>query len=766
MSSITTSVPSGPPMVQAPVVPGPRPLHPAGPVGTTLTVQDVVRILKRFLFLIIGVFFLIFTMTIVGTFLWARYYPSYTATALVEVRSPLIPRILSGEQQMATKDIIEQAMNTQVQLIRSQNVLQQSLEDSEIKETLWYKSFIVGGNIDVGAAQVDMQSRLSASPIRDTYFVQMGYTWRDPKECAVITNVIQRKYYQNVRSGSQDKTRNELDQFQKKSESLSADLKGKVEAQERFRAGSNIPLIEQRRGNIGDQVTALTQLLAQAMTEKDQAQSLYDMYNQPGAMERMAETPEMRQMVEADAFVRYYTQMMADLRINLVSAREKGANNRNVKDVEKRIRTVEREMNERKRQVTSDTYRDMRERTKVQLDTVLSQVMGLQNRLGEAKAELTELEKQLAQYIAREKEIETLRKQLEVVDENIFKLRIQQESPELVRVSIEGYQAVEPLERSSPKWSVNLPAGFVLGLLLGVGLAFLLEFMSSTVKTPADVLRQLNMPFLGQILSQDEDEASAAQMKRLLMESPHSILAENFRQLRANFLFCAPAEQQRSILVTSCSPSEGKTCISVNLATSLALAGRKVLLVDANFRRPGVAQAFGLEGVTEGLSNILIGQGDPAALIHRTNQENLDVLATGPLPPNPAELLGGAYLKNFIATFNKTYETIIFDGPPVLVVSDSMVMSTAMDGVVIVVRAGFSLRGAIQRARDQLRRVNAKVLGVVLNDVKITRGGYFREMYKTYYEYQSHPELPESAEAEETNLGEAPEKIEGGEKNE
>jgi capsular exopolysaccharide synthesis family protein len=365
--------------------------------------------------------------------------------------------------------------------------------------------------------------------------------------------------------------------------------------------------------------------------------------------------------------------------------------------------------------------------------------------------------------MSREKEIETLRKQLEAIEERIFELRIQQESSELVRVSIAA-EAVPPLERSSPKWSVNLPAGFVLGLMLGVGLAFLLEFMSSTVKTPADVLRQLNMPFLGQIPSQDEDEASAAQMQKLLIEAPHSMLAESYRQLRANFLFCAPAEQQRSILVTSCSPSEGKTCVAVNLATSLALAGRKVLLVDANFRRPGVAQAFGLEGVTEGLSNILIGQGNPATLIHRTNQENLDILATGPLPPNPAELLGGTYLKDFIATFNKTYETIIFDGPPVLVVSDAMVMSTAMNGVVIVVRAGFSLRGAIQRARDQLRRVNAKLLGVVLNDVKITRGGYFREMYKTYYEYQSPAELPDTKESPEPEPGESREKDEAGEK--
>jgi polysaccharide biosynthesis transport protein len=367
--------------------------------------------------------------------------------------------------------------------------------------------------------------------------------------------------------------------------------------------------------------------------------------------------------------------------------------------------------------------------------------------LAEAKAESSELEKQLSAYLVREKEIDGLRKQLESLGDQIFKLKLQLENPELVRVSVRG--AVEPLEPNSPKWSMNLPAGFVLGLMLGVGLAFLFEFMSTTVKTSADVLRQLHMPLLGQIPSQDEDESSAQEMRRLMLESPHSMLAESFRQLRANFLFCAPAEQQRSILVTSCSPSEGKTCVSVNLAVSLSQAGRKVLLVDANFRRPGVAQAFGLVDTTEGLSNILIGHSNPDSLVHQTSHKNLDVLLAGPLPPNPSELLSGGYLKDFITQFSAKYETIIFDGPPVLVVSDAMVLSSAMDGVVLVVRAGFSTRGAIGRAKDQLKRVNAKVLGVVLNDVKITRGGYFREMYKTYDEYQTPPALPEEA-AEET----------------
>ncbi len=740
MSGIT-SVPNMPPMVQAPVIPGPRPMM--SQPATSLTVQDVTRILKKHIFLIIGILVIILTFTVVGTYFWATYAPSYVAVGLVEVESPLIPKPLQGEATIPNKDIIEQAMNTQVSLIQSPSILQQALDDPLVKQTSWYQSF----GADVNGAMVDVAKRLSVSPIRDTSLVRVGFSWKNAEECATIVNVILETYYRVAQSSSQQSTRNELQQYEQKSQALRDEMRLKIEEQERFRASRNIPLIEQRRAGIGDQVTALTQLLAQSMTDKDQAQSLYEMYNQPGALERMADTPEMRQMVDNDPLVRYYTGQLADLRIALESQKAKGANNRNVRDLSNRIAMVEKELNAEKREAISNTYKDMRERTRVQLDTINMQVIGIQNRLAEAKAELSELEAQLAKYLATERDIDTLRKQLESVSDYILGLRVQLDDPKLVRVSIFS-RAIPPLERNNPKWAVNLPAGIVLGLLLGVGLSFMFEFMSSTVKTPADVLRRLHWPLLGQIPSQDEDESSAEDMNRLLVDAPHSLLAESFRQLRANLLFCAPAEQQKSIMITSCSPTEGKTCMSVNLATSLALAGRKVLLVDANFRRAGVAASFGIKDATEGLSNILIGHKDADSLIHATPHENLHILSSGPLPPNPSELLSSRYLKDFVARFGEKYDTILFDGPPILVVSDAMVLSTAMDGVILIVRAGMSTRGAIQRARDQLKRANAKLLGVILNDVKITRGGYFREMYRTYYEYQATS--PVLAEAEET----------------
>ncbi len=744
MSSIT-SVPGNPPMVQVPVSVGPRPA-PMGNQAQTLNVQDILRVLKRHVVLIILVFIAVMMLTVVGTFIWAKWFPSYKAYALVEVKTPTPPPAMGMEQRLANKDIIMQYMNTQANLIRSLGTLSAALQDPEIKQTSWYKSFVEQGRININEALVDMRERFSAVPIRDTWYIQVGFSWRNPTEAATIVNVVLDTYFQDVSRASKSKTRNELRQYENRAQELRDELERKVAQQERFRTARNIPLLEQRRARIGDRVTALTQLLAEAQTQKDQAQAMYEMYNQPGAQQRIAGTPEMRQLVESDFLIRTYTAQLADLQVQLSTAKEKGPNNRVVSELEARIKAIQKKLNQKKAQLISDNFRDMRERTKVELDTINNQIIGLRTRLAEAKLELSDLEAQLAKYLATEKEIDNLRKQLEKIEDYILQLRIQLDNPELVRVSIAS-RAVRPLERSSPKWIINLPAGFVLGIMLGVGLAFLIEFLPTTVKTSADVVRQLNLPVLGQIPSQDDDEASAEDMHKLLIESPHSIIAESFRQLRANFMFSAPADQQKTVLITSCAPSEGKTCITVNLGTSLALIGKKVLLVDANFHRPGIAQALNIKNTERGLTNILVGEANAEELIQNSGLENLDVLPAGPLPPNSAELLSKGYLKDFINQYSQKYDTILFDGPPLLVLSDSLILSTAVDGVIMVIRAGISARGAIMRAREQLRRANAKLLGIVLNDVKASRGGYFKEMYRTYYEYQQTA-LPEAEKGE------------------
>jgi polysaccharide biosynthesis transport protein len=262
--------------------------------------------------------------------------------------------------------------------------------------------------------------------------------------------------------------------------------------------------------------------------------------------------------------------------------------------------------------------------------------------------------------------------------------------------------------------------------------------MDKSVRTPRDVPR---VPVLGTIPNADDDEVEIPRVETACLDVPHSIMAEAFRNLRANLFFSAPAEQQGVILVTSAGAGHGKTAVAANLAISIALSGRRVLLIDANFRRPAMPRIFAASGTrSEGLSNILIGQGKLAELVSNTGVPGCDVLAAGPTPPNPAELLGSSYLRDLIVDARAQYDQVIVDGPPVLLVSDAIVLAGAVDGVLLVCQYRSTSRGAFQRTQAQLEAINARIFGAVLNKVETRAGGYFRKVYREFYQYQEPEE--------------------------
>jgi capsular exopolysaccharide synthesis family protein len=295
----------------------------------------------------------------------------------------------------------------------------------------------------------------------------------------------------------------------------------------------------------------------------------------------------------------------------------------------------------------------------------------------------------------------------------------------------------EPNTRSFPKFgSVMLSAVFV-GLALSLGIAFLRELTDTTVRSPRDIIRVGQMNLLGMVPHEaDDPQSSGARLPLVIFEAPHSIMAEQLRQVRTRLQHAASLDTTRSILVTSPGPGDGKSTICVNIAAGLALNGRRILLVDANFRRPELHRIFGV-GNEAGFSDVLNDVNAFAANVRETPVPNLSVMASGPKPSNPTELLESQLLLDFIERALEEYDHVIFDSGPMLFVSESVALAPRVDGVVTVVRARSSSRGVLQRMRDGLRAVKAEHLGIVLNGVRSQAGGYYGRSIKTYYEYQA-----------------------------
>jgi succinoglycan biosynthesis transport protein ExoP len=277
--------------------------------------------------------------------------------------------------------------------------------------------------------------------------------------------------------------------------------------------------------------------------------------------------------------------------------------------------------------------------------------------------------------------------------------------------------AVAPLEPVSPRPLLNTLVAAVLGLLLAAGVVAVAEHLDDAVKDSDAVQEVASLGTLGTIARMKGDKGRSEIYRLAVLLYPRSGVAEAYRTLRTNIEFASVDAPIRTLLVTSSIPGEGKTITASNLAVVFAQAGRRVLLVDADLRKPGVHIVFDLPNA-HGLTTLLRSdEMSLDAIAQATEQENLRILTTGPLPPNPAELLGSHRMRTILDGLKASGDLLIFDGPPLGAVTDSAILSSILDGTLFVIDAGRSHRGAVRLGRESLAKAGANVLGVVLNRI-------------------------------------------------
>jgi capsular exopolysaccharide synthesis family protein len=311
-------------------------------------------------------------------------------------------------------------------------------------------------------------------------------------------------------------------------------------------------------------------------------------------------------------------------------------------------------------------------------------------------------------------------------------LRIRQVS-QATPISILSLAGVNPSPvRPNRPLIVGLAA--LVGLFLGACLALLQEFLDDRVNTTEDARRLLSVPALGYIPNIERED-----QRVLTAQSSGGSVLESYRVLRSNVRFASVDEPVQSILVTSTMPGEGKSVTAVNLAVAMALDGKRVVLVDADLRRPTIHEKFGIRSGA-GLTNVLVGTMSLEEALQATALENLHVLTSGPIPPNPAELLNSRAMEQIQEALKERADYVIFDSPPCLSVADAQVLAATVDGLIYVIQLGSTKKSALRHGYELLRQAHARVLGVVYN--KIQPDGGRSPYYYGYYSYYHKAELP------------------------
>jgi receptor protein-tyrosine kinase len=349
--------------------------------------------------------------------------------------------------------------------------------------------------------------------------------------------------------------------------------------------------------------------------------------------------------------------------------------------------------------------------------------------------DLSDLADHMISYFSTEQDLKDIQEHEKAVEDQLKTLDYTQKQKLEGKIAWSQKPEV-PYSPSFPKLKIILPVALAIGLLLGVGIAFLREMTDTTVRSDRDVVR-VQMQLLGMIGDESQDpQATGARLPLVIFDAPHSMTAEQLRQVRTRLQHAASLDTTRSLLITSPSPGDGKTTIACNLAAGLALNGRRILLVDANFRRPEIHKVFALAN-EQGFSDVLNGAITFDDVVQETQVPNLAVMTSGPKPINATEMFESQLLIDFIERALEEFDHVIFDSGPMMVVSESSAMASRVDGVVTVVRARGNSRGLLTRMRDTLRAIKAEHLGVVLNGVRAQGGGYYGRNIKTFYEYQN-----------------------------
>lgn len=719
--------------------PAPRELGPVGggPMNAEMesgaNLGDAVRVIKQRLLTIIITFVLLFILVIAGTVAVWKFAPLYTSEAILEVQPPR-KDALSATDELVDPDRMRRELETAAAKIRNLSLLQDVLALPEIKATSFYKHYEKQAN-GFQKCLFDFEEMVRAAPIPDTNLIQISFATGNKEEARLIVQKVIDKFLDRFRDTESSGLLERAESIRKTMADSQNQLAQKRAELSRFRAQTNVGNLDVRAGELMQKMAMLnSQMTAyQSQLAAYQAQ-LARLQNVP--IGELPVTPEMELIIESDPMVRFYRSNVESLEVerNVMQRSGIGPNHRSMQAVDSRRQGyLEKEMARREEMMDK-----LRRRQVDEIEQNAQQIQGMinvfQDELEQAQAEQRDMDANLQKVEAMMADIDLLTTSLTQLEEaKVQAEHVSRDRGQLNRVAmVQAPQlAVKP---TRPDFIFYLGGGFILALLGGVGMAFLREFTDQAVRTPLDVVRVGQLPVLGVIPDLDDEEADVDDIEFATLRAPHSLVAEGFRQVRTNLSFSGPPESQRTILVTSPSGEDGKTAVAINLAVTLAQGGLRVLLIDCNLRRPRLRELF-RESRPEGLSNVLIGQGELSEYATPTELPNLELLSSGPVPPTPAELLGSPRMQQILAQALERYDRVVLDGPPVLLVSDALVVGSFVSGVILVARAVQNRKGALKRAKEQLERCGIRLIGAVLNGAEARPGGYFRQQYREFYDY-------------------------------
>ncbi len=762
-----TALPSAP--VQS------QPVEPAIPFveepayeDETIDLLEYWRVLVKYRWIIFTSILATVALTAIAT--W-RTTPRYQATVRLQI-DPTEPNILPFKRTDVpemTYALSQEYLRTQFKVLESRTLARRVINKLKLENNPEFsqpaKSSMIGKFsklwIPTTAETVDTEAssneeaklnrvvdaflgNLTASPIRFSRLVDLSFVSRNPRLAADIANALADEYVQlNFETGYKANVASST--FLSKQ---LIDLKAKVEKSQeelvRFSQEHNIYQLSEKENVIIQKLSDLNAAVTTAETERMQKEALWDEVRAAGSRE----FPEILR-----------NPLIKELETSLAALRQQQAKlQASFKEGWPQLDQLNSQVEEAERQLGVQWEKAVRSAEGEYRAAVRNELL-LRKALNDQKQESDLYNQNSIRYNILKRQADADKQLYEGLLQSVNEAGV---SASLHSNNIHVLDAAEvPMRPHWPKPLLNLTLAFALGSMIGIGLSFFVEHLDRSIRTLDDIDRYIRLPSLGIIpryavpplgenrrlpASQNAlDPKSVALRKPLGWIAYHDgepIVAEAYRNLRTSILLSAHnGRPPRFLLVTSSEKGEGKTTTAINMAIALAQTGAKVLLMDCDMRNPTVHKALNLQNEA-GMSTFLSGNADLSALIQSSSIPNLSIVPSGPVPPNPAELVGSPRMQEGLSFLRSFVHYVVIDTPPVLGIADARILGTVVDGVIMVVKAGATTKDAVRHTKALLEEINSRIIGILLNNVNLHSANYAR--YSYYYGKNTQRNSPKS----------------------
>jgi len=702
--------------------------------GQEIHLRDYLQVLQKRKWLILAAVVIAFSTAAIVTF---RQRPLYQSAAQIMIERDAA-RILPIEQVTQTSWGTQDYYNTQYKILQSRTLAAKVADRLRIwehpefaapRETGAGAAAVKAAGAPAGEARLDVAvaaiiDRITIEPVRNSFLVNVKARAFDPKLAALLANTLAEAYIEQNLQLKVDTTEQAGSFLGEQSADARKKLAEAERALQRFNEANNVISMEERQAGMTANLGRLNSELAKTRILRQ------DLEN------RNQKLQELRQKspAGAPAGVEYY---MAQFAANTAALRAE-------------LDTLETDLAEQSKVFTPKHPKIVLLVSKIQAlrkkltEEVNRAAQGLRNEYEIAVKTEQSLESQirneeqvLKSLNSKGLEHAVLKREVES-NARIYQMLAarEKETGVLSGIRTNNIRMVDrakvPSYPFSPNKSRALALGLLVGLVGGFGLVFFLEYLDDSVSDPDQLEKYVRVPFLGPVPLLEPKETGPLARDLVALKEPKSVYAEAYRAVRTSILFSSPDNPPRVFVVTSMGQQEGKTLTAVNLAVTMALNDKRVLLIDADMRKPRIHKVFGVENEF-GLSSLIGGSPDVGFALKKTPIPTLMVLPSGPVPPNPSELLGSARLGKILGLLREKFDMIILDCTPLIPVTDATVLSTQVDGVILVIKSGATRRKILKRGVKQLEDVQAKIIGAVLNQINVRTSTYYYASYYSHY---------------------------------